>query len=78
MDISFINNDELSDKEKRWKLQEIKCNLQINLNILEKELEKLSNKIMDECKHEFIIEREEGMYGERWKTCKHCDYFRRY
>ena len=49
-----------------------------NLNILEKELEKLSNKIMDECKHEFIIEREDGMYGERWKTCKHCDYFQRY
>ena len=27
MDISFINNDELSDKEKRGKLQEIKYSL---------------------------------------------------
>ena len=78
MDISFINNDKLSDKEKKVKLQQIKYNLQRNLNILEKELEKLSNKIINECDHEFIIEREDGMYGERWKTCKHCDYFIRY
>ena len=78
MDISFINNDKLSDKEKKVKLQQIKYNLQRNLNILEKELEKLSNKIINECDHEFIIEREYGMYGERWKTCKHCDYFIRY
>ena len=78
MDISFINNDELSDKEKRGKLQKIKCNLQINMKTLEKELENLSNKIMDECKHEFIITREEGQYGERWTTCKYCDYFRGY
>ena len=78
MDITFINNEELSDKEKRRKLQEIKFILQRNLNILEKELERLTNKIMDDCKHEFIIEREDGMYGERWKICKHCDYFKRY
>ena len=78
MDISFINNDKLSDKEKKIKLQQIKYNLQRNLNILEKELEKLSNKIINECDHEFIIEREDGMYGERWKTCKNCDYFIRY
>ena len=78
MDISFINNDKLSDKEKKVKLQQIKYNLQRNMNILEKELEKLSNKIINECEHEFIIEREDGMYGERWKTCKHCDYFIRY
>ena len=78
MDISFINNDKLSDKEKKVKLQQIKYNLQRNMNILEKELEKLSNKIINECDHEFIIEREDGMYGERWKTCKHCDYFIRY
>ena len=57
MDISFINNDKLSDKEKKVKLQQIKYNLQRNLNILEKELEKLSNKIMNECEHEFIIEK---------------------
>ena len=40
MDISFINNDKLSDKEKKVKLQQIKYNLQRNLNILEKELDK--------------------------------------
>ena len=25
-----------------------------------------------------LLKREDNMYGERWKTCKHCDYFIRY
>jgi hypothetical protein len=77
MDISFINNDEMSDMEKKIKLNEIKYKMRENMKNLEKELNKLSNKIMDECKHEFIIEREDGQYGDRWKTCKYCDYFKR-
>ena len=78
MDISFINNDGMTNMEKKIKLNQIKYKMGQNMKTLEKELENLSNKIMDECKHEFIIEREEGQYGERWTTCKHCDYFRGY
>ena len=78
MDISFINNDEMSDMEKKIKLNEIKYKMRQDMKNLEKELEKLSNKIMDECEHEFIVTREDGQYGERWTTCKYCDYFRGY
>ena len=76
MDISFINSD-ISDIEKKIKLNEIKYKMNKNMKILEEELDKLSNKIMDECKHEFIIERDAGQYGDRWKTCKYCDYLKR-
>ena len=42
------------------------------INILEKE------KIMI-CKHEFIVEKEDCMYGTTFRYCKHCrvDYYNR-
>ena len=42
------------------------------INILEK------YKILN-CKHEFIVEREGGIYGETFTFCKHCrlDYNKR-
>jgi hypothetical protein len=75
MDLEFIKDKSLSNIEKRNKLVDIKYIYKDLLNKVEKELDILNTKITNECKHEFIYERESGPYGERFKVCKKCHFY---
>lgn len=64
--------------EKRNKLVEEKYALQKRLNEIELTLKDLEITIVNNCKHEWITEREEGLYGERYTICKKCGVNRYY
>ena len=40
-------------------------------------IEKLEEKKIKYCNHDFRVEREDGQYGEIFTYCNNCDYFRR-
>ena len=71
---------------KKKKLHDEKKNLLILLENLNKEITTNKYEIADCClkvhgKHNWIVEREDGPYGERFQYCEHCgidihlDYF---
>ena len=64
--------------DKRNKLVEEKHKLQKRLNEIELILKDLETTIINNCKHEWINYREEGMYGERYTVCKICGVNRGY
>jgi hypothetical protein len=72
MNLEFIKDNTISNIEKRKRLVDIKYVYKNLLNIVEKEIDILNDKITNECDHEFIYERESGPYGERFKVCKKC------
>ena len=55
-----------------------KHELQKRLKQIELTLEDLQITIENNCKHEWITKREEGIYGERYTICKNCDAYRNY
>ena len=55
-----------------------KHELQKRLKQIELTLEDLQITIVNNCKHEWITKREEGIYGERYTICKNCDAYRNY
>ena len=42
------------------------------INMIDREINKLESDKMKTCKHNFIGEREEGMYGEKIWKCSIC------
>lgn len=62
--------EEINNKLKE--LIKIKYKLQSELNTIEKEINKLNENKIKLCKHEWVTEREECMYGERFTYCKYC------
>ena len=68
--------DEL--KKKQQELLKLKTELLQKINDIDEQLLNNRFRIIEECGkttgHEFVTERELGMYGERFTWCKHCDY----
>lgn len=62
--------------QKRKKLIDEKYELYSRLRYVEKDIKKLDEIILKECKHEFIRIKENGIYGETFYKCKHCDIYR--
>ena len=76
MDLSFLNDDTLSDKLKKYKLDDMKHDYLTKLNTIHTHWKELNEKIIKECKHEYVIERENCQYGEKWYTCSKCGHIR--
>ena len=76
MDLSFLNDDTLSDKLKKYKLDDMKQDYLTKLNTIHIHWKKLNEKIIKECKHDYVIERENCQYGEKWYTCSKCGHIR--
>lgn len=68
--------DEL--KKKKEKLMNMRTNLQKELNEINEQILNVDFKIIQECGkttgHEFVTERELGIYGERFTWCRNCNY----
>jgi hypothetical protein len=68
--------NELKNKQKE--LIKSKTAIQKKLNDINEQLLNVNFKIIEECGkttgHEFVTEREFGLYGKRFTWCKHCDY----
>ena len=68
--------DEL--KKKQQELLKLKTELLQKINDIDEQLLNNRFRIIEECGkttgHEFVTERELGIYGERFTWCKHCDY----
>ena len=75
-----VNNDNYLDvdlDEYKLSLYEQKRYLQDKISIINSKLKEANTLISKKCEkingsHEWISEREEGMYGERFTFCKHC------
>ena len=76
MDLSFLNDDTLSDKLKKYKLDDMKQDYLTKLNTIHIHWKELNEKIKKECKHEYVIERENCQYGEKWYTCSKCGHIK--
>ena len=76
MDLSFLDDDTLSDKLKKYKLDEMKQDYLTKLNTINVYWKELNEKIIKECKHEYVIERENCQYGEKWYTCTKCGHLK--
>ena len=76
MDLSFLDDDTLSDKLKKYKLDEMKQDYLTKLNTINVYWKELNEKIIKECKHDYVIERENCQYGNTWYTCSKCGYIR--
>ena len=76
MDLSFLDDDTLSDKLKKYKLDEMKQDYLTKLNTINVYWKELNEKIIKECKHDYIMEREYTQYGEKWYTCSKCGHLR--
>lgn len=65
-------------KKKQQELLKLKSELLQKINDIDEKLLNNRFRIIEECGkttgHEFVTERELGMYGERFTWCKHCDY----
>ena len=64
--------------ERKKKLVLEKYELQNRLKQIELTLEDLQITIVNNCNHEWVTEREGGMYGERYTICKNCGVNRNY
>ena len=64
--------------ERKKELVNEKYELLNRLKQIELTLEDLQITIVNNCKHEWVTKREEGMYGERYTICKHCGVYRNY
>ena len=62
--------------EKKKALVNEKYELQKRLKQIELTLKDLEITIVNNCKHEWKTEREDGMYGERYTLCKNCGVYR--
>jgi hypothetical protein len=49
-----------------------KNELEENLKEINIEIQNLQYKIINECEHSWIREREEGQYGKLWTYCSKC------
>ena len=62
--------------EKKLKLESTKQNLFKQIKEIDNILEEINQVIINNCIHEWITEREDGMYGERFTYCKKCNILR--
>ena len=76
MDLNFLSDTKLSDKIKKHKLGDLKQDYLNRIQILSAHETKLNNKIIEECEHDYIMERESGQYGERYYVCKNCGHIK--
>ena len=76
MDLSFLDDDTLSDKLKKYKFDDMKQDYLTKLNTIHTHWKELNEKIKKECKHEYVIERENCQYGEKWYTCTKCGHLK--
>ena len=64
--------------KKQQELLKLKSELLQKINDIDEKLLNNRFRIIEECGkttgHEFVTEKELGMYGERFTWCKHCDY----
>ena len=75
-DLSFMNDNKIYDKMKKNKLDDMKQDYLTKLNVIHTHWKELNDKIIKECKHDYIMERENCQYGEKWYTCKNCGHMR--
>ena len=52
-----------------------KYKIKSRLEEIENKLEKIQENIINNCKHEWITEREDGIYGKRFTYCMKCGVF---
>lgn len=64
--------------ERKKELVNEKYELLKRLNQIELTLKDLEITIVNNCKHEWITKREDGMYGERYILCKNCGVYRNF
>ena len=76
MDLDFWSDINLSDKMKKHKLGDMKQDYLSRIQILTSHETKLNEKIVKECKHDYIMERENCQYGEKWYVCNNCGHIR--
>ena len=76
MDLDFLNDENISDKIKKHKLDDMKQDYLNKLNTIHIYWKELNEKIIKECKHDYIMEREFTQYGEKWYTCSKCGHLR--
>ena len=76
MDLNFMNDNNICDKIKKLKLDDMRQGYLNKLNTIHIYWKELNEKIIKECKHEYVIERENCQYGNTWYTCKKCGYLR--
>ena len=62
--------------EKKAKLEKTKQELFSQIKQIDNILEEINQVIIINCIHEWINEREEGMYGEKFTYCKKCNILR--
>jgi len=75
-DLSFMNDNNICDKIKKLKLDDMRQGYLNKLNVIHTHWKELNDKIIKECKHDYIMERESCQYGEKWYTCKNCGHIR--
>ena len=68
--------DQTSLEENLDELYRYRMNLTNKLNLIDMEIDKLEKEKVKLCDHNFICEREEGMYGERFWKCNKCGLHR--
>ena len=76
MDLNFLNDENISDKIKKHKLDNMRQDYLNKLNTIHIYWKELNEKIIKECKHDYIMEREPGQYGDKWYTCSKCGHLR--
>jgi|TARA_B110000858_G_scaffold182544_1_gene222059 hypothetical protein len=76
MDLNFLSDTKLSDKIKKHKLGDLKQDYLNRIQILAAHESKLNSKIIAECNHDYVMERESCQYGERYYVCKNCGNIR--
>ena len=70
--------DNLEDKSLD-ELYNEKIDLEITLKTINDKIKILEKEKIQNCKHDFIVEKEDCMYGTTFRYCKHCrvDYYNR-
>lgn len=61
-----------SCEESLNELYEYRLELTNKLNMINREIDKLEKEKVESCNHNFVSEREEGMYGGKFWKCSIC------
>ena len=71
MDLEFLKEN-ITDQEKHTILIKMEKEYLENIKILNNLIHNYEIKIVKNCEHEWIVEREPGQYGSKHNYCKKC------